>query len=99
MPVEPASTQGSEKYFRNKNYTHLRGELQYSHTSREWKLRYLHHASEATDLFGGSVVLSGKMPQQFRPGQFVEVKGRVLTDVSNAGFAPLYKVDGIRRLQ
>ena len=67
--------------------------MEYSEVDRRWKLRYIPINSE-TDQFGGSVVLAdSSLLSGLQKGDFVEVRGRLLTDEAGQwGYAPVYEV-------
>jgi hypothetical protein len=81
------------------DYTSLSGRLEYSQSSRQWKLRYIPIDGQ-TDSYGGSVVLRGS-PQleSFKPGDQVAVRGSLAAKSSAAAsFSPLYQLDRIEPL-
>ncbi len=92
-----ATSRGSYDY--DANYSWLRGQLDYSQSERRWKLRYIPITGE-TDNFGGSVILTGQNFDAFRSGEFVTVQGQLDDqEVEKGGFAPLYHVQQIMRVE
>jgi len=83
------------------DYSSLEGRIEYSATARQWKLRYIpRDASEhKIDNFGGSVILANAdMLRGYKPGEFVQVKGRLAGhDGAAHSFAPTYQVAHITR--
>jgi hypothetical protein len=75
------------------DYSWLRGSLEYSQSSRQWKLRYIPIDGE-TDQFGGSVKLpASDALAAFKAGDMVAVRGSVAAGPSVSGsFAPLYEL-------
>ena len=79
-------------YGHDPSYATLQGRLEYSQSSRRWKLRYI-TLDAATDDFGGSVVLADTSQLQgYQPGDFVTVQGSIGQKADNRGFSPLYSV-------
>jgi hypothetical protein len=88
-------------YGYEKDYSWLKGKLDYSATARRWKLRYIPRdvSEHRIDDFGGSVILvdAGQLTG-FSSGEFVRVEGRLGgRDASVRGFAPTYQVARIQR--
>jgi hypothetical protein len=78
------------------DYAWLRGRLEYSQNSRQWKLRYIPIDGQ-TDRFGGSVVL-GNSPtlEAVKPGDMVSVQGSLAARASIPGsFSPLYQINAL----
>jgi hypothetical protein len=75
------------------DYVWLRGRLEYSQSSRQWKLRYI-PIDGKTDQFGGSVKLPASNElAAFQAGDMVAVRGSLARDASASGsFAPRYEV-------
>lgn len=93
-PVDSGATYGFDG-----QYAWLQGQLEYSESARQWKLRYI-PIDGATDRYGGSVVLapSGTL-SGYRPGDFVSVKGRIdASRTAQGSFAPQYVVASVDRL-
>lgn len=82
-------------YGHDPSYNRLRGKLERSLISGQWKLRYIPIDGE-TDAHGGSVVLGGPLPSNFNPGDLVEVQGQLSGESQGGGFAPAYQVTAIR---
>ena len=80
------------------NYTRLSGRLEYSRSDDRWKLRYIPIDGD-TDDYGGSVVLLGARDlDEFKPGEYVTVQGRIEKSASDSrGFAPSYRVEQVER--
>jgi hypothetical protein len=99
--VVPVETVGAgERFGHEPNYAWIRGKLEYLESKRTWKLRYIPIDGE-TDQFGGSVTISNDaLAGEFKPGDFVEARGAVLSASSDSkSFAPTYQVQHIRRLE
>jgi hypothetical protein len=83
------------------DYSWLKGKLEYSATSKRWKLRYIARdvSAHRMDDFGGSVVLPDSAQLQgFSPGEFVRVEGQITgRDPAAKDFAPTYHVARIAR--
>lgn len=81
------------------DYTSLKGRLEFSETSKVWKLRYIPLDGE-TDNYGGSVVLDNDNALQgFQEGELVRVTGEIVTGMPmEEGFAPWYRVSEIERM-
>lgn len=98
--VEPATRRAGPRgqFNHDPGYQALSGKLEYSASTRLWKLRYIPIDGE-TDAYGGSVVLAdSQLLDGFRPGEFVAVRGRVASDrPAGKGFAPRYEVDNLER--
>ncbi len=80
----------------DEGYQRLRGRLERSQATGQWKLRYI-PIDGTTDDYGGSVSISNPdVLTQFDPGDFVTIEGRVIDDAQSSGsFAPSYRVDQI----
>jgi hypothetical protein len=91
------------------DYTWLQGQLEYSHVSKAWRLRYASVDSE--DAYGGSVTLEdGPLVKNLKDGDYVRVEGcinkvELLQTGTSTNFhqdrsiAPLYRVDGVKPIQ
>lgn len=90
----PTNDGSSVHYGHARDYRWLRGQLEYSPSGDEWKLRYITIDGD-TDRYGGSVVLVGELPRSFRPGDFVVAQGFPDDDGSQRDFAPPYQMRGI----
>jgi hypothetical protein len=97
-PPQAGADQGAAYAFAP-DYAWLRGQLEYSQTSRQWKLRYIPIDGQ-TDQFGGSVVLpSSPSLEAFKPGDRVAVRGSLAAHASASGsFSPLYNLDQVEAL-
>ncbi|HBO43310.1 MAG TPA: hypothetical protein DD670_05135 [Planctomycetaceae bacterium] len=91
--VRPAIKSLPSRYEHDPEYAWLRGRLEYSEVDRRWKLRYI-PINDETDQFGGSVVLAdSSLLSGLQKGDFVEVRGRLVTDEAGQwGYAPVYEV-------
>ena len=91
--------QGTSEYAHAADYSVLRGRLDYSASTRQWKLRYIPIDGQ-TDSYGGSVILSDSAAlKEFRSGDSVVIRGGLLVEqASSSGFAPRYRLDQIERL-
>lgn len=87
------------RYGYDRDYNWLKGKLEYSEVDRRWKLRYIPLDDDA-DQYGGSVVLAGRsLFDDFKPGDFVELRGRLVRGAaSDWGYAPVYEVTAIKPL-
>jgi len=67
--------------------------------AKRWKLRYIPIDGQA-DQYGGSVVLGeSTLLAEGQEGDFVEVRGRLLTgEEGHWGYAPVYQVAQLRPL-
>ncbi len=74
----------------------LRGRLEYSQSSRQWKLRYI-PIDGATDSYGGSVILpSSPALSAFKAGDLVAVRGSLAGQtVATRDYSPLYELESI----
>ncbi len=79
-----------------RDYGALRGRLEYSQSSRQWKLRYI-PIDGATDSYGGSVILpSSPALSAFKAGDLVAVRGSLAGQtVATRDFSPLYELESI----
>jgi hypothetical protein len=92
----------AELFGHHEQYLWLRGQLEYSATDKRWKLRYIPHdaAEGRMDNYGGSVVLiAGETLNNFSPGDFVMVQGRLGEQGADKGYAPLYHVQQVSPLE
>jgi hypothetical protein len=82
-----------------RDYGSLRGRLEYSQSSRQWKLRYI-PIDGATDAFGGSVILpNSPAVESFKTGDLVAVRGSLAGKSSlPSGFSPRYELESIEPL-
>jgi hypothetical protein len=110
--IQPASTTGASlgtvasasnvrisSYGHDPQYHWLKGKLEYSQSTRTWRLRYI-PADEAGDQFGGSVKLSDAAKLSgFQNGDLVTVQGAVgnATAAEQGSFAPLYNIERIQK--
>jgi len=101
--ITPDITPDRDKYSHRSDYAALRGRLEYSKTRQQWKLRYIpHNALDGEiDRHGGSVVLDNTpLLNACRAGDFVAVEGSLGEKDPNAvGFAPLYRLARVTRLE
>ena len=92
----------AELYGQHEEYLWLRGQLEYSVSQRQWKLRYipLDAPEGRMDSYGGSVVLTESDElKSFQSGDFVLVKGKLAGgSTGQSGFAPLYDVQSVSKL-
>lgn len=92
----------AQRYGQHEGYLWLRGQLEYSVSRRQWKLRYipLDAPEGRMDAYGGSVVLSdAEALSDFQTGDFVMVQGRIASGSSGQeSFAPLYEVQSVSKL-
>jgi hypothetical protein len=98
IPSASPSDSGSG-YAYDSQYRSLKGKLEYSQSTHEWRLRYIPPDGNSTDNYGGSVILAdaGKL-KGLQAGDFVAVQGSAGTPGGTPGsFAPLYNVDRIQK--
>ena len=92
----------AELFGQHESYLWLRGQLEYSASQRQWKLRYipLDAPEGRMDSYGGSVVLTDNAQlKSYRSGDFVLVKGRLAGgSTGQSGFAPLYELQSVSKL-
>jgi hypothetical protein len=81
----------------SEDYHMLAGQLQHSHVSKSWRLRFA--SVDESDPYGGSVTLpeDDRLTEQM-DGQYVRVHGRFL-NVEERGIAPPYQIDSIQPLE
>jgi hypothetical protein len=92
------------------DYTWLQGQVEYSHLSKAWRLRYASVDSE--DAYGGSVTLAeSNLLQKLKDGQYVRVEGRISQDgeilqtsalpssAESKNIAPLYHVGALKTIE
>lgn len=86
----------SQSYGIAGDYETLHGRLEYSQSSRQWKLRYIPIDGQ-TDQYGGSVVLSDSPAlASLHAGDFVIASGRVASQSApRSGYSPQYELDQI----
>ncbi len=79
-------------------YRWLKGKLEYSQSTRIWRLRYI-PPDGATDSYGGSVILNDSAKLNgLNPGDFVVVQGNVGRAAANqSSFAPPYDLLQIQK--
>jgi hypothetical protein len=95
-PVNIPADRPGAAYGYDADYATLRGKLEYSVTTRRWKLNYL-PPEGPIDEFGGSVVLPD--PSQlngFEAGDFVTVQGTFSAPTAGAGLA-MFAIQRIKR--
>ncbi len=97
-PVRGKSVPGGSAYEHDKSYQRLRGKLEYSSVTSQWKLRYIPIDGE-TDSYGGSVVIANSGAfEGYRAGEFVTIEGSIVSEKSSGTrFAPKYEVNDVER--
>ncbi len=94
------STAGSTSavYGYDPQYRLLKGSLEYSQSTHQWRLRYI-PSDGTTDNYGGSVVLADASKLAgLHPGDFVSVQGSIgAASASQGSFAPLYNVQQVQK--
>ena len=97
LPTHGSTTGGDFSFAAD--YSSLSGQLEYSRSSRQWKLRYIPIDGQ-TDDYGGSVLLGDSADlAQFKPGDHVSVRGSLAGGPSAGGsFSPRYRLDRVERL-
>ena len=73
------------RYGHSKDYTSLRGQLEYSASNRVWKIRYIPiHGQQ--DAYGGEFVLSDPAKlEAFQSGDYVTIKGAIVAAGASTG--------------
>jgi hypothetical protein len=78
------------------DYQSLTGQLQHSHITKAWRLRYA--SVDEVDPYGGSVTLTDDARLSERnDGDFVRVHGRLMNPEAR-GIAPLFAIDSIQSI-
>lgn len=97
---KPSPARHAGKFSHSDDYRRLTGQLEYSTTLRQWKLRYIPLDGE-TDQYGGSVVIAdGAALAGHRPGEFVTIEGEITSDKAAASrFAPKYHAANVSRAE
>jgi hypothetical protein len=79
------------------DYSWISGELQYSHLSKAWRLRYA--SVDEVDKYGGSMTLVCDRPStEFKDGVCVRIRGHV-DDMSGRSTAPPYQVESVQIIE
>jgi hypothetical protein len=79
------------------DYSWLSGQLQHSHISKGWRLRYA--SVDEVDPYGGSVTLSEDVRLSgLNDGDYVRVQGHFVNP-EQTGIAPAYQIDSIQPIQ
>jgi len=103
-PRNRVGSSDAARFGHEPNYDWLRGKLEYSQSTNQWKLRYIsvqteHSATASADRYGGSVLIDN--PQvlgELRSGDFVMVRGQLRTPQTDSrSFAPVYSVAVVQR--
>jgi len=81
------------RYGHAKDYTSLRGQLEYDASNRVWKIRYIPiHGQQ--DAYGGQFVLTDRSKlEAFQAGDYVTIEGAIVAAnaaTDNTGSGPLY---------
>ena len=81
------------RYGHAKDYTSLRGQLEYAASNRVWKIRYIPiHGQQ--DAYGGQFVLTDRSKlEAFQAGDYVTIEGAIVAAnaaTDNTGSGPLY---------
>lgn len=102
MRVDPAvaseTVSPQPLYGHAPDYSWVRGKLEYSQIDDRWKLRYIPIDGQ-TDEYGGSVVVSDPaVLSGCERGEHIELRGEVAGSDAEGGFAPLYEVAEVVRL-
>ena len=73
------------RYGHSKDYTSLRGQLEYSASNRVWKIRYIPiHGQQ--DAYGGEFVLSDRTKlEAFQSGDYVTIQGAIVAASASTG--------------
>ncbi|MCG8448270.1 MAG: hypothetical protein MI725_01655, partial [Pirellulales bacterium] len=92
--------EGVNRYGYDPNYQWLRGQLEYSEATHQWKLRYI-PIQQNPDQFGGSVLIANpEVLGGVRSGDHVQLRGRLHTrGNSGQAFVPIYTVSVVQRQQ
>ena len=99
LPTSNASADSSRSsYGYDPQYHWLKGKLEYSQSTRIWRLRYI-PPDGTTDSYGGSVIVADAAKLTgFNPGDFVVGQGSVGRSSSDqTSFAPQYNLDRIQK--
>jgi hypothetical protein len=97
QPPSPAPEMASH-FGHASDYSWLRGQVEYSHTRKEWQLRYTPLAE--SDPHGGHVVLIENAHVGYLgDGQFVRVEGHLVTLPEGRGSAPYYRIESFKVLE
>lgn len=79
------------------DYSWVSGELQYSHLSKAWRLRYA--SVDEDDKYGGSVTLVCDRPStEFKDGVCVRIRGHV-DEAAGKSTAPPYQVESVQVIE
>jgi hypothetical protein len=78
------------------DYQWLRGQVQFSHISKSWRLRYA--SVDESDKYGGSVTLVGDQMDSLKDGQYVQIRGKIV-EAEGRSTAPGYQVDAIEPVE
>jgi hypothetical protein len=79
------------------DYSWVAGELQYSHLSKAWRLRYA--SVDEEDKWGGSVTLVCDRPSaEFKDGTCVRVRGHI-DEAAAKSTAPPYQVESVQVIE
>jgi hypothetical protein len=92
------------------DYTWLQGQVEYSHVSKGWRLRYA--SVDETDSYGGSVTLiENELLHNLKDGQHLRVEGQITVDPEilpvgrtsglsqSRTISPHYRVDTVSPVQ
>jgi hypothetical protein len=100
-PAAAAATSQSDTagYGYDPQYRWLKGKLEYSQSTRSWRLRYIPPDGN-TDNYGGSVVLANNAQLSgLQAGDAVYAQGSMgAGSASQASFAPQYNLQQIQKL-
>jgi hypothetical protein len=95
VTTEPKTTQSKNNYGHARDYSWLRGILSPDSDGRLWLITY---DLKGNDKYSGNLGLTRK-PEGYRPGEIIEVRGRITTEAVSPLGKPLYKVDSIKRIE
>ena len=88
------------RYGHSKDYTSLRGQLEYSASNRVWRIRYIPiHGQQ--DAYGGEFVLSDRAKlEAFQSGDYVTIEGAIVAAAASTGNTgrPQYAPHQVSRL-
>jgi hypothetical protein len=94
------ASEAADRFGFDPNYGWLRGQLEFSEASGQWKLRYI-PIQQTPDQFGGSVLIAN--PQVLggvRPGEHVLLRGQLQSrNLGGQAFVPIYNVSIVQRQQ
>ncbi|HYT88752.1 MAG TPA: hypothetical protein VEL76_08600 [Gemmataceae bacterium] len=94
-PPAPKAPAKTSRFGHAPDYSWLRSQVEYSHTRKEWRLRYT--PLDESDPHGGRVVLieNGHVGYLV-DGQFVRVEGHLVMPQEGQGTVPYYRIESFK---